>query len=220
MLIKVFYQSGRLDAFDTLSFCTSEPFKQQGQNLLTEFQLLTDSDTLLQEGLMLEVFWYDPLIRADTPRSGEYHLPHAARQAGNRIRLVSKKELAEIARITVDGELLLWRQGDHLINGVKFQNQEILCYSNAVTASVNQRALALYDYLRRADPALSEEAAAVLLGYTKDAIDDISFAESANIDFADDLIEADSATQGAGDGGNEGKTDAQPESDDENYDFG
>lgn len=188
MLIKVFYRSGRLDAFDTVSFCTAEPYRNRGDNLLTEFQLLTDGDTLAAEGLMLEVFWYDPRIKEDTTRSGRYGLPHASRQAGNRIRLASKSELADIVLVTVDGELLLWRQGEHLINGVMFKNQEILCYSNDAIASINRRALALYDYIRNANPTLNEDEAAALLGYTKDAIDDISFAESANTDFADDFL--------------------------------
>lgn len=192
MQIKVFYRSGRLDAFDTVSFCASEPFRQRGDNLLTEFQLLTDNETLLSEGLILEVYWYDPRITGSTRRSGQFSLPHAARQAGNRIRLASRSEIEDAILITVDGEPILWRQGEHLINGVKFRNQEILCYSNEVTASINRRALALYDYVRNANPSLSEEEAAALLGYTKEAIDDVSFAESANAEFAEDL-EADAS---------------------------
>lgn len=188
MQIKVFYRSGRLDAFDTMAFCTAEPYRRQGDNLLTEFQLLTDSETLANEGLMLEVYWYDPRVREDTTCSGRYQLPHASRQAGNRIRLASKSELQDVAQITVDGELLIWRQGDHLINGVKFMNQEVLCYSSAVTASINRRALTLYDYLRNAHPSLSDEAVAALLGYPKGAIDDISCAEAANMDFADEEL--------------------------------
>lgn len=200
MLVKVFYRSGKLDAFDTVSFCTSEPYKQSGTNLLTEFQLLTDRETLLAEGLILEVFWYDPRVREDTRRSGQYGLPHAARQTGNRIRLASRNEIEDIVLVTVDGELMLWRQGEHLINGVLFKNQEILCYSNAVTAGINRRALALYDYIRNADPGLSGEEAAALLGYTKDAIDDISFAESANAEFAEDFTaEFNDAVEGAAD---------------------
>lgn len=201
MLIKVFYRSGRLDAFDTVSFCTAEPYRRHGDNLLTEFQLLTDGDTLAAEGLMLEVFWYDPRIKEDTTRSGRHNLPHASRQAGNRIRLASKNELSDVVLVTVDGELLLWRQGEHLINGVMFKNQEILCYSNDAIASINRRALALYEYIRNANPSLNEDEAAALLGYTKDAIDDISFAEGANADFVDgfmselndSILEADNA---------------------------
>ena len=213
MLVKVFYRSGRLDAFDTVSFCTAEPYRKHGENLLTEFQLLTDSETLLSEGLILEVFWYDPRIVEDTRRSGPYNMPHATRQAGNRIRLASQSEIGDIVLVTVDGELMLWRQGEHLINGVLFRNQEILCYSNAVTASINRRALALYDYVRNADPDLSEKEAAALLGYTKEAIDDISFAESANAEFAEDFTAAlDKAAFEAA-----GEPDA---SDAENWDFG
>ena len=218
MLIKVFYRSGRLDAFDTVSFCTSKPFKRRGDNLLTEFQLLTDSETLLSEGLILEVYWYDPCITDSTRRSGQYNLPHAARQAGNRIRLASRSEIEDIVLITVDGELMLWRQGEYLINGVKFKNQEILCYSNEVTASINRRALALYDYVRNANPKLNEEQAASLLGYTKEAIDDISFAESANAEFAEDFADAlDHAVVETFDENN--AKDAEAENETENWDF-
>ena len=186
MLIKVFYQSGRLDVFDTASFCTAEPFRSQGDNLMSEFQLMTDAQSLENEGLLLEVYWYDPRVREDTPRSGPHNLPHAARQSGRRIRLASRSELNDIALITVDGDLVLWRQGGHLINGVKFQSQEVLCYSSAATASINKRALALYDYIRKAYPDLDGEEAAALLGYTKQAIEDVSAAEIANADLADE----------------------------------
>lgn len=221
MLIKVFYRSGRLDAFDTVSFCTAEPYRSRGDNLLTEFQLLTDSETLAAEGIMLEVFWYDPRIQEDTTRSGRYSLPHASRQAGNRIRLASKGELEDVVLVTVDGELLLWRQGEHLINGVMFKNQEILCYSNDAIASINRRALALYEYIRNANPGLSEDKAAALLGYTKKAIDDISFAESANTDFAEDFLSALNTAAGEANetlSETEGDGEVSPD-DPENWDF-
>lgn len=189
MLIKVSYRSGKMDVFDTTSFCATEPFKSKGDNLLTEFLLLFDGHTLETEGIMLEVYWYNPKLREDTVRSGPNNLPHAARMAGHRIRVASKNELEDVVAVSMDGDMLLWRQGDDLINGLKFHNQELLCYADAVTASINRRALALFDYLRRAHPELSEDEIADRIGYTRRAIEAISFEESANIEISEILTQ-------------------------------
>ena len=105
--------------------------------------------------------------------------------------LVSPNELSEIAKITCDGELLVWRQGGELINGVKFSGQEILCYSDSATTSINARSLAVFDYLKRAhegDGKTDEEIAA-MLGYTMAALSTIRKAEAANV--SDDVYEDD-----------------------------
>lgn len=180
MKVNVYYQNGRLDMFDTQVYCASEPFKRDGVNIVSEFVLLFDDQTLADEGLMLETYWYDATIREGMPVSGENSIPHAVRQAGRRIRLASKGELSDIAKITCDGELVVWRQGDDLINGNKFFVQEVLCFSDAVTTSINRRALAIYDYLKRANPDKEENEVAQMLGYTKSALDKITFEEDAN----------------------------------------
>lgn len=45
-----------------------------------------------------------------------------------------------------DGEKLLWREGDELINGERFFAMEQLCYSDATVQSINRRAIAVLNF--------------------------------------------------------------------------
>lgn len=184
MNIVVYYQSGRIDEFDTSNFCNLEPFKREGQNMTTEFRVRLD--LLEPEGLLLEINWYDanPFSQAITSKADgseeSMDILHAVRRSGRRIRLVSQGELADIAKIICNGELMVWRQGSELINAVKFSGQEILCFSNATTTSINARAVAIFEYLQNANPGLSDEVIAQMMGYSKPAIDMILADEAAN----------------------------------------
>lgn len=186
MRITVFYQSGKVSEFNTETFTTPEPFKGEGgggANVATEFNLRLDK--LETEGLMLEVFWYNALIDkyamesvdGDTGRS----IFHAGREPGRFVRLVSERELNDIAKICVDGEMVVWRQGDDVINAIKYFNQEILCYSDEVTRSVNAKVMTLYDYLKRVHPLATDEEVAQMLGYPYRAFLRVREAELAQV---------------------------------------
>ena len=69
-----------------------------------------------------------------------------------------------------DGEKLLWREGDELINGERFFAMEQLCYSDATVQSINRRAIAVFDYLKHAHPTRSDDEIARIMGYTESAI--------------------------------------------------
>lgn len=189
MKVCIYYENGLIDLFDTQNWCAGEPFRAQGIALAAEFKLLLDAGTLARDGIILETFWYDAAQRDDLPGYGESNLQPAARKQGRMIRLASKEELEHVVKVTCDGELLLWRQGGELINGVKFSIAELLCYSDASTKSINRRASALYEYTRKAHPELNDEEAAELIGYTKLSLDYISQEEFANIDEIDEADE-------------------------------
>jgi len=200
MKITVYYQSGKIDEFDTQNFCAPEPFKAEGMNITTEFQLRLD---LLQtEGLLLEIFWYDAHISSDSVSTSNDEvgakIPHALRTRGRRVRLVSLRELSDIAKIACNGELLVWRQGSELINGIKFFGQEILCFSNAATTSINGKAVAIFEYLQKSHPGLPDENIAEMMGYSKAAIDEIMADETANSLFEEDSFEMDETSDNAG----------------------
>ena len=115
----------------------------------------------LEEGFALDVFWYDGADCKDSievvDEDSNTRISHAVRRVGKRILLVSKSELEQIAQITVNGELVAWRQGGFLINGTKFRNQEILCFSNDNVTGINRRASAVFDYLKKANPGVYED---------------------------------------------------------------
>lgn len=198
MKVTVYYQSGRIDEFDTKDFCANEPFKAEGVNIITEFQVRLD--LLQQEGLLLEVFWYNAKASDGVSSNNEEvgaKIPHALRMPGRRIRLVSQRELSDIAKINCNGELLVWRQGSELINSIKFFGQEILCFSNATTTSINSRAIAIFEYLQKANPGLPDENIAQMMGYSKRALDTIMADEAANVDavFEEELCELEERTE-------------------------
>ena len=184
MHITVYYQSGVLDSFDTQPFCAPEPFRRHGGNVLTEFRLRLD--LLSSDGLVLEVFWYE--LPAGDAAAGRDGLAPAPRHPSHKLLILGPDEVGGIAKIVCDGELLVWRQGDDLINGVKFSGQEVLCFSDHTTTSINERALALFNYLRRAIPEdeKTDDEVAGMMGYSVAALEAVLRAETMNAAALDD----------------------------------
>ena len=91
-------------------------------------------------------------------------LNNALLKASTRIRLISKRELEDVAKITLDGELVEWRQGGELVNGVKFFSQELLYFSNGRSASITERACKISQFIKNANPELSDEIIAGWMG--------------------------------------------------------
>ena len=83
---------------------------------------------------------------------------------------------------------------------------EQLCYSDAATVSINQRALAVFDYLKHVHPDDSDEIVAASMGYTPAAIQRIQDAELAQDDGYDDEEPDEDDTPEEEDGETEEKT--------------
>ncbi len=191
MKIKVYFESGRIIEHNTLDLCSSEPFKSIGNNITTEFDLRTD--LLKTHGLFLIIYWNDCKISDDNTQ--KYYdeencieLPYTSRQKGVVVQMISLRELESVIKIVVDGEMIIWRQDNEFVNGTKFANQELLCYSNISTSSINKRAIKIFTYLKNANSNLSNEDIADLLGYPIAAIEKIIEDEAANT-FHDDEFE-------------------------------
>ena len=186
MRITVYYENGLTEDFDTMNFTMGEPFKLEGsKNILTDFQLRFDY--LTTKGLLLDIFYYDAMRDANTQFEDVEELgvkvPVASRRLGWRIQLVSKDELDSAVLILRDNEMFAWKQGDEWINAVKFRLQEILCFSSASTDSTNRKATVLFEYLRKANPTLTDEEVAALMGFSLEAYRAIQEWETENIDF-------------------------------------
>lgn len=195
MKVSVHYQNGKITEFSTETFCDSTPFKGEGnggKNILTEASLRFD--LIETEGLMLHIYWHNA-IRDDQSACSKVEIAgqsvviaHAGREPGRFVRLVSKDELNDIAKIVVDGEMVVWRQGEDLINAEKFYNQELLTYSDAVQVSVNARVMGIYSYIKRAHPNLTDAQICNMFGYPLSAFERIQKEELAQID--DDDLES------------------------------
>lgn len=172
MKLITYYQTGKIDVFDTATFTATDPFKRDGMNLITEFAIRFDllEDKNSNEGLVVDVYWYDAKIHdkdnavTSLDEKKNATLNNALLKASTRIRLISKRELEDVAKITLDGELVEWRQGGELVNGVKFFSQELLYFSNGRSASITERACKISQFIKNANPELADEIIAGWMG--------------------------------------------------------
>ena len=178
MRVEVLFRSHRYEEFDTSPQTCSEPYRGKGTAILMDWNLYIDLDPD-GKGIVLVQHWYD-----GNPGGGQgkvsldgTEVPAAVRRVGCAMLLVAPEELSEVVWLKKDGEKILWREGDDLINGERFFAMEQLCYSDAVTKSVNMRALAVFDYLTNAHPDWDAEKTAHIMGYTAEAIERIRAAE-------------------------------------------
>ncbi|WP_164437873.1 hypothetical protein, partial [Streptococcus equi] len=191
MKIEVLYKNHCYEEFDSSIHTTSEPYKQQGLNILTDWILYLND--IEQQGIILVEHWYDtkntepPVNIIGTP----HPIPISHRKTGTAILLVSSNELDDVVWVKKDGIKILWREGEDLINGERFSVMEQLCYSDSTVISINKRALAIFDYLTNAHPELSEKQIAESMGYTLSAIERIRDEEIAQIELSPSLDEPD-----------------------------
>lgn len=187
MVIEVLYKSFRYEKFDSSAQTNSEPFRAKGTNILTDWNLYLGA--LEENGIILAEHWYDgnPQHAGGQVTLEGTKVPAATRQVGSAMLLVSPDELDDVVWLKKDGEKLLWREGDELINGERFFAMEQLCYSDATVQSINRRAIAVFDYLKHAHPTYSDDEIARIMGYTESAIERIRDAEiSQDEGFVDD----------------------------------
>lgn len=174
MHIEILYKSHRYEEFDTVTFVSAEPYRSRGANLLTDWNLHLEA--LAEKGVVLVQYWYTPdkenLVEVDG-----ISVPAASRKPGVALLLVAPDELEELVWLKKDDEKILWREGDDLINGERYFAQEQLCYSDAGTKSINRRAVAVFDYLKKANPKWDDQTAAEHMGFTVQAIHRIQKAE-------------------------------------------
>lgn len=182
MQIQVYYDSGLIENFDTQNFCCSEPFEVTGgKNITTDFKLRLDD---INKGLMLQVFWYSTTLNEFTNKSEDAEtgaiIPHAMRETGRNILLISANEMNSVVRILVDGQVVIWREGSYLVNAVKFKNQEYLCYAEDSCESINYKAFKMYEYLKKAYPNKTEDEICEMIGLQKGILREIIQQEIAN----------------------------------------
>ena len=170
MKVEVLFKSHRYEEFDSSTQTCSEPYRGKGLNVLTDWNLYLGS--LEENGIILVQHWYDgnPASSQGKVTLEGVEVPASVRKVGCAMLLVSPDELDEIVWLKKDGEKLLWREGEDLINGERFFAQEQLCYSDETTKSINRRAVAVYDYLANAHPTWDEDEVAESMGYTASAI--------------------------------------------------
>lgn len=187
MRVEVLFKSHRYEEFDSSVQVCSEPHRGKGVSVLTDWNLYLGA--LEENGIILAQHWYDgnPSTASGSVTLEGTSVPAAVRKVGCAMLLVAPEELDEIVWLKKDGEKLLWREGEDLINGERFFAMEQLCYSDATTKSINKRAVAVFDYLKHVHPEQPDDEIAASMGYTAPAIYRIQEAEEAQGEaFGDD----------------------------------
>ena len=179
MKIEVLYKNHCYEEFDLSTHVSINPYPQ-GTNILTDWILYLDE--IKEQGIVLVEHWYDTKTTNGDVTIDGIKIKAARRCLGCAILLVSPQEIDNIVWLKKDGEKILWREGDDLINGERFFAMEQLCYSDSSITSVNKRALVIFDYLTKARPDQSSEQIASSMGYTVAAIERIQNAEMAQIE--------------------------------------
>ena len=174
MNIQVLYDSGRVDEFDVDRLTLPQPF--DANNMLTNFEVRFDN--LDTESLWLQAHFYD--IRAEYRQDAQADTtPVARRMRGWRFLLVDRTEISHVSKIVVNKEMVAWRVGEDLINGIKFRAQELACFNNDTASSINSKAVDMHDYLANTDPILAanEDELCQIFGYTRRAYEQVLLAE-------------------------------------------
>ena len=195
MQISITYDDRAARDFDTGIFASSEPFKAQGINGMTEivprFDLLFKKEDPV---FIIDFYWYNFRVESNSYSSindeNGVKMFHAQRQAGVRVEIADTSEVEHIVTIEKDGKLVAWRQAGDLVDGIKFANQEVLCFSSQTTDSINEKAGSIYEYISNAHPGMSQEDIASMMGYSVDGINLILSDEFKNKGFNEEDPEA------------------------------
>ena len=176
MKIEVLYDSLRYEVFDSANQVASDPYAAQATNVLTDWNLYLGN--LNEQGVILVQHFYDGFANrkgsdTNTVEIEGVEIPVAERNIGCAMLLVSPEELPSVVWLKKDGERILWREGDELINGERFLATEQLYYSDEMVQSINKRAYLLFNYLLEHFPEMSHEEIAHKMGYTLNAINRI-----------------------------------------------
>ncbi|MDP9860694.1 hypothetical protein J2S71_002390 [Olsenella profusa DSM 13989] len=111
MIVKTYYQDGRMDAFDTANLTDASMYRG---NVVTNWSL--DISGAMREGgvLILSMRWY-PAPGQDAP-AGPEGLPIAHRRDGLCVVVADGVDVPQLSMVMVDGELALLRVGDGLVD--------------------------------------------------------------------------------------------------------
>lgn len=185
MKIAVDYTNGRIKEFDLTIFTNNDAIRngeRASKNVTTELDLRLDR--IEQDGLRLDLFWHD-LAKAEQKveldgvrdqNNNTMSAPEARKRVATSVKLLTPKELEGAARIIVERAqerlLVAWRQGSNkwLINGLLFDIQRQLMYSDANTISINRQAYKTFQALRKqADSSITDAEVAESMGYPYEA---------------------------------------------------
>lgn len=164
MKVQIKYGSGRLDVFDTDSYTPAQPFGDGC--MLANYEVRFDQ---LEKGLWLQAHFYetDPRFKEDLDDGA---VPVGRRSMGWRFLLAEKSELSDVEQVLVDGDRMLVRMGEGLIDVMRLDCASALLLSDGGGPSLASKLQGVVDALRASDGVMDDEAAASLAGASWEAL--------------------------------------------------
>ncbi|MCL2605838.1 MAG: hypothetical protein FWD93_00965 [Coriobacteriia bacterium] len=164
MRVKVYWQNGKIQRFDLSRYQSESP---DDKTIATEYSLRLDE--LEKEGLRVDIFRYGSKSKSEIEHNmygSKIKLTEAQFApglTGFTIGLIIPQELSEIVRIDVDGIKVVWRFGEHLINGIKFYGQ-LEMYLGDNPGSFNSNAVVLFERMKSVYPRATDKELAAMMG--------------------------------------------------------
>lgn len=158
MKVQVKYRSGRLDVFDTDSYTPAQPFGDGC--MLADYEVRFDR---LEKGLWLQAHFYDadPRFKEDLD---DGVVPVGRRSMGWRFLLAEEAELKGVEQVLVDGDRMLVRMGEGLVDVMRLDGASALLLSDGGGPSLASKLQGVVEALKAADPTMDDESAAALAG--------------------------------------------------------
>lgn len=169
MIVKTYYEGGRIDAFDTDHMTESLPLKG---NLLTNYSI--DLGDAKDGCIWLSSYYYESSERyreTVNPKG----LPVARRRDGWSFLVADPDDVEKLLRMTVDGETVLVRVAGELVDATALR------WAYDVAEDVAPMAVAAHGHLvgllGNQDGVDVESEACRLMGFSREAFDAVSKAE-------------------------------------------
>ena len=164
MKVQIKYRNGRLDVFDTDSYTPSQPFGDGC--MLANYEVRFDQ---LEKGLWLQAHFYetDPRFKEDLE---DDVVPVGRRAMGWRFLLAEEGELRDVEQVLVDGDRMLVRMGDGLVDVMRLDCASALLLSDGGGPSLASQLQGVVDALRASNDAMDDEAVANLAGASWEAL--------------------------------------------------
>ena len=158
MKVQVKYRNGRLDVFDTDSHTPAQPFGDAC--MLANYEVRFDD---LERGLWLQAHFYeaDPSFKDGLE---DNVVPVGRRSMGWRFLLAEPGELDEVEQVLVDGERMLIRMGESLVDVMRLDCVSSLLLSDGGGPSLASKLQGAVGVLMAFDSDIDDEAAAAFTG--------------------------------------------------------
>lgn len=198
MLIVYKLKSGQTTIIDTEQRATADPFKIEMTKNHSSFATRYDIrlDLLHEEGLRIDIFWWNCVIDNQTKASSVHRVGAVAElglEKGRVWRILDKDELKDVEELNIDkGRIVYQRHFGELVDMGKFWSTQNQFQKEDIAEDLATQVVATHQALHEKFPMAEDEEIAAMYGFTKSAWWQAQSAyDKAQADFEDKLNQED-----------------------------